>query len=137
VTGGDRFRRFKDQVDKITEEGQLEKGEPEDVLTKKDIIEGVQTDDVELPTEDKVTLDNLPKLKSINKQRLLIAVERATTKRQRFGAWEPEASAMLLYLDSVIPQFSKSEIIGELVKRGLAERYPELFQQVRNQMRNR
>lgn len=73
--------------------------------------------------------------KSLNLKVLGEAVKGAKKgNRQTIAVWSPEISATLWYLKATTPLFSISDEARGILEKGLQEKYPELFQRVKEEM---
>jgi hypothetical protein len=69
--------------------------------------------------------------KGLNLKALGEAVEGANSNRQSIAIWSPKISAVMWYLKKTTPEFSISEEARTILEEGLAKKYPELFQKVK------
>ena len=72
--------------------------------------------------------------KSLNLKALGEAVEGANSKKQTIAIWSPKISAIMWYLKKTTPEFSISDEARTILEKGLEEKYPVLFQKVKEVM---
>lgn len=72
--------------------------------------------------------------KGLNLKALGEAVEGANSKKQTIAIWSPKISAIMWYLKKTTPEFSISDEARTILEEGLAKKYPELYQKVKDEM---
>ncbi len=84
--------------------------------------------------DDELDLNNLASAQHIQIKDLKIAVKKAKGKNPVFSVWSPFCTAMMIYLHRTTPMFSKSMLGRVVIERALAEMYPELSKQIREEL---
>ena len=74
------------------------------------------------------------KAETLNLKALGDALKGANSNRQSIAVWSPKISAIMWYLKKTTPEFSISDEARTILEEGLEEKYPELFQKVKEEM---